>query len=261
MTARRLAWLVGLGATLLAASAPAAERDFAFSWTSHVLERGRDDLEVWLTPRIARVDPGYSLVDTRFVWTHGVVKDLESQLSLDLGFQNSDREHSVDPRLTSLWRWAPFQADGAIGFGVLGRASLGVDLLEVEARVLADKQLGDVLLAANVAAEQSFPWAGREGVTTRLEETLGATFAVAPFARIGLEARLKSSFARGDYQGTALYVGPSLAFRFRPLWFTVGATIQAAADQAPADRGSREVMTLRDDERFVLRFTFGFPTD
>lgn len=261
MTSRRLAWLCGLGASLLAASAPAAERDFGFSWTSRVLDRGRDDLEVWLTPRIARLDPGFSIVDTRFVWTHGVVKDLEAQVSLDLGFQNSDRAHSVDPRVTSLWRWAPFHADGPIGFGVLGRASLGTDVLEAEARLLADKQLGDVLLAANVAAEQSFLWNGRTGVTTRLEATLGVTYAVAPFARVGLEARLKSSFARGDYDGTALYVGPSLAFRFRPLWFTIAATIQAAADQVEADRGTSEPMTLRDDERFVLRFTFGFPTD
>jgi hypothetical protein len=84
---------------------------------------------------------------------------------------------------------------------------------------------------------------------------------VTPFARVGLETRLKSSFARGDYQGTALYLGPSLAFRFQPLWLTVAATIQATAHQAAADRGTREVMTLRDDERFVLRFTFGFPTD
>lgn len=261
MTSRRLAWLTGLGALLLAAPAPAAERDLGFSWTTHVLGRGRDDLEVWLTPRIARLDPGYSRLDTRFAWTHGVVANLESQVSLDLGFENSDRDHSVDPRVTSLWRFAPWRADGLIGLGVLGRASLGPDVLELEARVIADKQLGDLLLAANVAAEQSFLWSGRAGVTTRVEETLGLAYAIAPFARVGLEARAKSSFAHGDYQGTALYVGPSLAFRFRPLWLSVAATIQAAADKAAADRDSSEPMTLRDDERFVLRFSFGFPTD
>lgn len=261
MTARRLAWLAGLGALLLAAPAPAAERDLAFSWTTHVLERGRDDLEVWLTPRIARLDPGYARVDTRFIWTHGVVANLESQVSLDLGFENTDRDHAVDPRVTSLWRWAPWRATGPVGLGVVGRASLGVDVFELEARLVVDKQLGDLLLAANVAAEQSFPWGGRAGVTTRVEETLGLAYAIAPFARVGLEARAKSSFARGDYQGTALYVGPSLAFRFRPLWLSIAATIQAAADKAPADRDASEPMTLRDDERFVLRFSFGFPTD
>jgi hypothetical protein len=248
-------------AALVAGSASAAARDFAFSWTSDVLAPGRDELEVWLTPRLTRVDPGFSLLDTRFAWTRGVTKAVESQVSLDLAFQQSGRSEAVDPRVTSLWRFAPLHADGVVGLGVLGRASLGFNAVELEVRGLADKQLGDVRLAANVAAEQSFLWGGRDGVTTRLEGTLGATFAIASFARVGLEGRLKSSFARGAYQGTALYVGPSLAFRFRPLWLTVAATIQTVADRNAADRTGAEPLTLRDDERFVLRVIVGLPTN
>jgi hypothetical protein len=260
MRARRLATVAGLLVACAASSVAAAERDFAFSWTTHVLERGRDDLEVWVTPRLART-ADFSLVDTRFVWTHGVVRNLESQVSLDLAFQNTDQDHSVDPRVTSLWRWAPWRADGLVGLGLVGRASLGPDVVELEARLIADKQLGDVLLAANALFSQAFFWNGRTGIDTRLEESLSVAYVVAPFVRLGLELRAKSSFQRGDYQGTAFYVGPSLAFRFKPVWFTLGAVAQVAADQAKEDQGTSEPLTLRDDERFVLRLTFGFPTD
>jgi len=259
MRARRRAVVAGL-LLVTAASTAAAERDFAFTWTTHVLERGRDDLEVWLTPRLGRVED-YSNLETRFAWTHGVVKDLESQVSLDLAFETTKTTHSVDPRLSSLWRWAPWKADDVVGLGVVGRASLGFDVLEVEARLVADKRLGEVLLAANALASQSFLWNGRSGATTRLEESLGVAYQVAPFCHAGLEVRVKSAFARGAYQGTALYVGPTLAFRFKPVWFALGATAQVVADQAKEDEGTAEPLALRDDERFVLRLTFGFPTD
>lgn len=262
MASRRLLAVVWGLLALAPGPARAAERDFAFTWTSHVLERGRDDLEVWLTPRIARAAPGDTTTELRFVWTHGVVRHLEAQLSLDTAFLSSDRaQPAVDPRLTSLWRWAPFRADGPVGLALLGRASLGPDAFDVEARVIADAQLGDTLLAVNAAATQSFLWNGRDDTTTRVEGSFGAAYAVAPFARVGLEVRPKASWARGAYQGTALYVGPSLAFRFKPVWFALSATAQVAAHQAEEDRGPREPLALRDDERFVLRFTFGFPTD
>ncbi|MEW5742909.1 MAG: hypothetical protein AB1938_28595 [Myxococcota bacterium] len=260
MSPRRCSRWVG-AVLLVACHAAAAPRDFAFTWTTHLLEAGRDDLEGWLSPRIARVDPGYSLVDMRFVWTHGLENHLESQLSLDTSFENDDRTHSVDARVTSLFRWAPWKADGPVGLGGLVRLSLGTNVLEVEGRFLADKLVGDVLFAANVSASHSIFWNARTGITTRLEESFSVAYVLAPFARLGLEFRVKSSFAYGDYQGTAFYVGPSLAFRFKPVWFTLGAVAQVAAHQAEADRGTSEPLTLRDDERFGLRITLGLPTD
>lgn len=261
MSARRLCQGVLLFTLAVPATALAAERDFAFTWTTHVLERRRDDLEVWVTPRLARVDPGYSLTDVRFTWTHGVVEDLESQVSLDTSFENDDESHSVDARVTALFHWAPRRADGPVGLGLLLRGSLGTDVFEAEARFIADKLLGGVLLALNASAAQSAYWAGRLGVTSRLEESLSVAYTVAPFARVGLEFRVKSSFSPGAYQGTAFYVGPSLAFRFKPVWFTLGAVAQVAAHQAEEDRGTSEPLTLRDDERFGLRLSFGLPTD
>jgi hypothetical protein len=260
MPSRRIVWWAGV-VFVLSSRSFAAERDFAFTWTTHLLERGRDDLEAWVTPRIARVDPGYSLVDVRFAWTHGVGRHLESQVSLDTGFENDVRAHSVDARVTGLFRWAPRKATDTVGLGALGRASVGTDVLDVEARFLADKLLGAVLVAANVSVSHAFFWNARTGVTTRLETSSGVAYLLAPFARTGLELRVKSSFASGAYQGTAFSIGPTLAFRFKPLWFTLTATAQIAAHQAQEDRSSSEPLTLRDDERFVLRLSFGFPTN
>jgi len=83
---------------LLAAPAVAAPRDLPFTWTSRTAAAGEDQLEAWITPRIARTDDFLQL-DTRLAWTHGVARTIESQLSMDFDFQRTDKRDGVDTRL------------------------------------------------------------------------------------------------------------------------------------------------------------------
>lgn len=256
-----LARVVVVVSCVTACGAAAAERDFAFSWTTRTLQAERNEIETWLTPRVARTEASDALLDVRLAWAHGVTAAVESQLSLDLGFQSFGEQSTVDPRVTGQWRFAPLRADGVLGVGVVGRLSLGFDIAELGAALVLDKQLGDLLLVANLGASQAALWSGRTGVTTRPEASLGLAYAVASYARIGLEGRFKAAFAGGDFEGAALYLGPSLAFRFSKAWVSLAVTVQSAAVRNKADAALAEPMTLRDDERFVLRLGAGFLAD
>lgn len=245
--------------SVLSVSAAAAPRDFPFTWTSRTAAAGQSSLEAWLTPRLVRTDDYFKL-DTRVAWTHGVTRTVESQLSLDLDFEHTDKPQGVDPKVSSLWRWTTWRQGTPFAVGGLGRVSLGFDQLEVEARLFADWQLDRVLLALNVSAARGIFWNGREGVDTRLEESLGARYVISKSATVGLEVRAKSAWKQREYQGTAIYAGPALTFTHPSFWVTLGGYAQVGADKANADRSLPEVNELRDNERFVLRLSVGADT-
>lgn len=244
---------------LLSLPAVAAPRDFAFTWTSQTSAAGQSSLEAWFTPRFVRTEDFFQL-DTRMAWVHGVSRTLESQLSLDLDFARTDTSQSVDPKVSSLWRWTTWREGTVFAAGGLGRLSLGLDQFEAEARLFVDLHLERVVLALNVSAARGLFWGGREGVDTRLEENVAAKYAISSSAAFGFELRAKSSWQQREYQGSALYVGPTLSFTHQKFWVTMGGFAQVAADKAKGDRQLAEPNELRDNERFVLRFVFGADT-
>lgn len=251
---RAVAFLVALSW----ATSGATPRAFPLTWTSQTLEVGAHDFQAWLTPRIARTDDSLVLTDTRVAISTGVAPHLEALFGLDLDFVANRSSTRIDPRLTTVWRWAPLTASGVLGAGGFARASIGFDSAELEVRLFADMQLGKLLLAANGSAARRLFWGGRTGVDTHLEESLGARYAVGSSASFGLELYLRSGFQDGAYQGTGVYVGPSFSFSFGRVWLSLGATAQVAADKAPADRGNGQPLELRDNERFMGRVVVGY---
>lgn len=244
--------------TLAGASAQAAPRPFPLTWTSSTLEEGRHDFQAWLTPRIARLDDSLVLTEARVALSTGVAARLDALWGLDLDITANRTSSAIDPRLTTLWRWAPLSSEGVLGLGGLARGSVGFSSAELEARLFIDKQLGKLLVAVNGSASRRFFWGQASGVDTHLEESLAVRYGIGTSASFGLELFARSGFAGGEYQGTALSVGPSFTFVLGPLWLSLGALAQVAADKAPADRGNGQPLELRDNERFVGRVVVGY---
>ncbi len=246
--------------TVLSLPALAAPRDLPFTWTTRTSASGQSSLEAWFTPRLVRTDDFFQL-DTRIAWTHGVTKNVESQLSMDMDFARTEKTQGVDPKLTSLWRWTTWRENTPFAVGGLGRVSLGLDQFVAEARLIADWRYEKVLLAINVSGEKTLFWNGREGVDTRLEETFAARYAISSAAAVGVELRAKSAWKQREYQGTAIYLGPALTFTHSRFWVSIGGYTQVAADKANADRSLAEPNELRDNERFVFRVAVGADTN
>ncbi len=139
-------------ALLCAFASHAAERAFPFTWTTATLKPAGDDVEAWVTPRIAKATEDYLRNDVRFVWTHGWLSSLESQLSGDFSFETTNSSMSFEPRLTGLVVWAPLRKPDFANAAAIIRASGNADVFEAEARIAIDRQLGDFLIAANIAA-------------------------------------------------------------------------------------------------------------
>ena len=261
----RLPTAVGLllaAALLSGASAGAAARAFPFTRDSAVLPVGEKEPQVHLTEHLFRstLEP-YTRTGLRLLLGLGVAERLETHFGLDTDIAAWATDSTrVDARLASEWHYSPLAATEVLGLSFVGGLFLGLDAVDVEARVIVDKQLGRTLLAANVALRRTASWGKAtvaDGVDQRLEQTLAASFRVSDSFSAGVEGLAREAFAGAAYRGTAFFVGPTFTWVRPRWWLSLGLVAQVAADKPKADRGNGEPLEIRANERFLVRAVFG----
>jgi len=254
---RRLLWL----AALLALPAGAAERAFAFTWDTASLPRGDGAIQLWVSPRLERTEAQYTRFDFRAGLASGLTDRLESLLTLDLDLQSFGVDsRSVDALVSWQLRYRLLPAQGPLGLGFFTRLALGPGAVGVEGRLLADKQLGAVLLAANASVTRTVTFSGDFAPDVSAEVSLAARYAVGNGVSVGLEGFSRSAFKGGAFEGTGYSVGPSFTWAGKRAWVALSWTAQVAADKASADVGNGEPLVLRDQERFAGRLVVGVAT-
>jgi len=252
---RRWAWLC----LVLGTWAAAGERAFPFTFDSATLEPGERQVQFWETFRSQRFDPApYLTTESRFGLAAGVTKSLDTLLLLDATINEQDPDlRTIRARVSSLWKYSFLKATDALGVSGLGRVSLGLDGLDLEARLVLDKQLGPVLIALNASVAYSPLWNGAVEPDLRFEESLALGYRVGPVL-VGVEARVRTAYQQRLFEGTAYYAGPTLSWSTKWFFATLAWHAQLGAYKAKADRGNGEAMELRDNERFVARFLIGW---
>ncbi len=247
--------------SVVALSAQAGERAFPFTWDSTTLAAKEQEVTVWLTPRLLRqnsLTSSFTRVEARTAFSFGVTNWLEGTVAGDVVMDDEGlKGQAVDAKLTTWWRASPLKAKDWLGFSVLLRGSLGLLGVDAEARFVLDKRLGDVWVALNSAVTRSYFFEGT-GVDLRLEQSGAVGYVLSKAGvTIAAEGRARTAFLLGQYQGTAVYAGPSLTLSQPRWWLSVAVQAQVAADRHPDDKALPEPLELRDNERFVARFVFG----
>ncbi|MBL9039882.1 MAG: hypothetical protein JNG84_15295 [Archangium sp.] len=247
---------------LLCGAAALADRPFPATWQSAPLTTSAPDVQTWVNARYGRANAGYTRFDVRVLVAQPVAPKLDTLYGLELDLESFGvPARTIDPRLASVWRYGFTSADDVVGVGVLAKLGLGFSLLDVEARLVVDKRVGNVLLAFNASAARTAWWAGPAGIDTRFEQSLAAQYTMQGAFSAGFEARAREAFMRGVYQGTALLLGPTCAYSSKRWWLSIGLSLQVGADKAVADRGNGEIFEVRDNERFGARVAVGVVLD
>lgn len=157
--------LLTLSALLLVApAARASERHFGFTYESEVLAPGEAELEPWTTVRAGRRH-FYSAFDQRLELELGLAPNLQTSLYWNFGASaetlrdpvTQERARKEDFYLTSIsnewkYRLSDPLAD-AIGSALYFEASFGPREIELEGKLIVDKQVGNWLFAGNLAGE------------------------------------------------------------------------------------------------------------
>ncbi|MBL8921486.1 MAG: hypothetical protein JNJ54_21680 [Myxococcaceae bacterium] len=245
--------------SVLVASVAWAERPFPWTWTSSTQARGTTDVELWTTVRTGRPTP-YDLLEVRGWVSAGLLRQVDLHFGLETDVLLMRRENKAfEGRLSGLARYRFLDPD-VLGIALLVRAGVGLEAGVLESRLVLDRVFGTLLLAANGAFERTVFYDRRDAIDTRFEASLALRLQVSPAVTAGFEGRSRTGLKSGEYQGTAIYLGPTLSISTKWVWLSVGAVAQVAADKAEGDRFNGQPIIFRDDERFGVRLVVAAPT-
>ena len=260
-----LSALAALVALACAGRASAAERRFGFTHESSVQSSGRAELQP-----TTDVDAGrplyYRRMNARFGGAFGLTKNLEGAFFWDMSAVTEDfqapgasqpaRVSTTDFRAVTAqlkYKFTDAVAD-ALGCALLAEGSYGPFVTGAGGRLVLDKQLGSLLIAANLFGGD----AGQLDRRSTFEGTLGASLAAGYFLTpsfvAGLEVRSQTAFD-SNLDSSALYAGPSLALLGGAYWATL-----AVEPQITAFKGSTpgHALDLTRSEQIQARLSFGF---
>lgn len=251
-------WVV-TAAALAAGVAAANERHFGFTYESAVLPPAERELEVWVTPRVGRAEH-YLRFDERVELELGLSDRLMTAFYLNgtaLSARVGDGVQSsfASGGVSSEWKYKLLDpvAD-AVGLALYGEVTWSPTQLELEAKLILDKRLGRLLLAANLAVEEELGFE-LTGVApeTAVELDLAAAWYLTDRLTLGLELRNLNVAVPSGFAYSALYFGPTLAYA-RDTWW-VSLSVQP---QLPALKRSEaaSLLVLDDQERLNARLLF-----
>lgn len=263
----RLVRTLPLAAFLFPAIAGANERHFTYTYETAVLGKGQKEVEVWSTPRIGREDYYYG-IDSRIEFEIGVTDRWQLALYLNGTTQTAEVSPGV---LESESQFQGFSLENkiklmdpvadAFGLAFYGELGFGPSETEVELKILVDKRLGNLHLAANVVGELELE---AEGKATEMEVELereyaldvilGGTYFLQSNLAAGAEVRNHNVFAEGELEYSALFAGPVISYSTEDWWiaFTVLGQLPSIAGHHSGSRVLDEHEVL--EARLLLSF-------
>lgn len=247
-------------AALLSLPALASERRLSYTYESHVLSPGKMELEPWITLRTGR-DSFYVRADQRLEFEIGVVEGLQTALYVNakgvLQGTGAERVGSYEwTGISNEWKYKLFDpvAD-AVGLALYGEVTGGPEEWELEGKLILDKRLGNLLLAANVVGEHEWVFEGG-GMETEviLELDAGAAWLLNNGLSLGVEIRNHNEWVGGEYEHSALFLGPAISWSTEPFWFSLSVLPQVFSPHG----ASHEALVLDEHERLETRLLLGF---
>lgn len=242
-------------------SAAANERHFTYTYESAVLPTGAKELEVWTTPRIGR-DDYFVRFDERLEFEVGLTDQLMTAFYLNWSAVTADvapdvRESETEfTGVSSEWKLKLMDpvAD-AVGLSVYGELSGGTEEFEAEGKLIVDKQIGDLLLAGNLVLANEWEMEPEETETEQeVEIDLAAAYFLRPGLSAGLELRNHNEVVEGEWEHSALFLGPVIGYATDAWW--VALTI---LPQLPALKNEGEGSRVLDEhEKLEARILFSF---
>jgi hypothetical protein len=252
--------LAVLPAVLVPRAARANDRHFSYTYESAVLAPGEKELEVWTTYRNGR-ETRYTRFDERLEFEIGLVPGLQTSFYLNLTAIGQDvggeLSKSTELTVSNEWKWRLLDSavDG-IGFALYGEITAGVDELELEGKLIVDKRIGNLLLAANFVAEHEWEYGiGETGKELHLDGFLAASWFFTPRFSLGIEAWNANIIADGNWEHSAFFLGPVASYTGNGWWVTLTILPQLPAFR-PSEGGGTYVLT--DYERFQARLLFSW---
>ena len=264
-------WIGALaGAAMLAASAPADERRFGYTYEPETMPAGGMEFEQWITLRTQRNktvgQENFNLWEIREALEYGVTDNYTVELYLNTkaesfresttGRDQSDFSFdgvSLENRLMLL-----NPATHALGLTLYLEPRFAGDEAEVEEKIILGQRHGNWKWAMNLthATEWTDNLHSMEG---EVEASIGIARDFGPRWAIGLEARDHNELP--DYrrwENTALFVGPVVSYRHEKWWGVFSVMPQVYGANFGENPDGDKSFELEGHERVNIRLIIGF---
>jgi hypothetical protein len=229
------ALLILIGAVFGICPAIAGERHFGYTYETDVLPDGGRELESYSTFRFGRDGEFYSALDQRLEFEMGLGDGIQASWYFNFT-QELEGPVGETPTASPFFdgvsnEWIFKLSDAVVdplGFGLYAEAEYKPDEVELETKVLVDKQMGDFKWAFNFIAEPEYHWIDNTSAFN-LIPTLGAGYFFSPRFMVGMETQIWNGFDQSFRQTSSIFsLGPVVAFSGKDWWFTVTALPQIA---------------------------------
>jgi hypothetical protein len=207
------------------------------------------ELENWATWRRINDPERTDQLDFRHELEFGVTDKFQVSVYLADWFYENDQEHSgftySNSAIELIYNLTNPVVD-PVGLSIYGEIKAGDRLLELESKLIAQKNFGPLIFAYNATLEAVWErddLAEREG---EFSQALGASYEISPRLSVGVELLHEFVFRewRDEEQIRNLFVGPNISYR-QTNWFVTATTLaQATATAGEPDFQVRTVIGL-----------------
>jgi hypothetical protein len=257
---------------LFADMAVANRRHFTYTYESAVLPKGSHELEIWNTVRLNRKD-FFRGIDTRTEFEFGLGGNFQTSLYLNISssasFEDGGLINEQSFGFSNEWKYKLMDATSdPIGLALYGEGSVTTTELELEGKIILDKQIDQLLLAFNAVGEHSIvngiDASSKAAMQTEeiMELDAGAAYFVTPSFTVGLEAREHIKRPPGFEGGgtySAFFAGPTLSVAGPNWWSAVSIMPQIGGSSKNEDGAvSADKLELVQHEKLEARLVLAF---
>jgi len=224
-------------------------RHFTFLYEAPTSAGGSAELENWVTWKRTTDPERFDQVDFRHEIEYGVTDRFQVSVYLADWFYEADPEHSgfsySDSAIELIYNLTN-PVDDPIGLSVYGEIKAGDRLVELESKLIAQKNFGPLILVYNATLEAV--WEGNDLIEREGEfsQMLGASYEISPPISVGVELLHEFVFPkwRDEENIRNLFVGPNVSYRSRNWFVTVTGLAQATDTEDEPDFQVRTIFGI-----------------
>jgi hypothetical protein len=228
-----------LAALVLVASttfAQASARPFTFSYDTYAIGKGNFEYEQWTTWKTHKPEEhGFDSFEFRHELEYGVADNFTLSLYLpNWSYEDSHEKKGTHFDSVGLEAivYLTNPVKDPIGIGLYQELDVGDHTLEIETKLLLQKDIGKWTFVYNMILETEiegvFSSSSDSEVTGEFNHTLGVQYALRPNLFVGAEALLEFEYENWSrYEKTNFFAGPVIHWRANEhFWITATAMFQ-----------------------------------
>ncbi len=250
----------------------ANRRHFTYAYESAVLPKAAREIELWNTVRVNHKD-FYRGLDNRTEFEFGLGGNLQTSLYLNLSIISQFSNGAIGTEqffgISNEWKYKLLDATAdPIGMAIYGEGSIRSDEIEIEGKIILDKQVDNILFVFNAVGEHSFVTGiNSSGLAETQPENIlefvgGAAYFLAPSFTIGIEARQhtqKPPIFEGGGVYSAFFAGPSFSVSGSNWWSALSIIAQVAgSEETGTGIRSQDKLDLTKHEKLEARLLLSF---